>query len=88
MSYKPNVGGMSLWRLLAALYHAKQTCLAGIAAPALVVVVIIRTSITIPLLNTENAQRSATDALLPATTLARNFVMVALTVDSVYHLAR
>jgi hypothetical protein len=88
MSYKPNVGRMSLRRLLVVLYHAKQTCLAGIVVPALVVVVIRRASITIPLSNTENAQRSAADASLPATTLARNFVMNASTVDSVYHVVR
>jgi hypothetical protein len=91
MSYKPNVGEMSLQRLLAALCHAKQTCLVGIAVPALVAIVARRAPITIspvPVLNTESAQRSVDDALLPATTTVRNFAMMALAADSIYRLAR
>ena len=86
--YKPNVGGMSLRRLLVAPYHAKQTYLAGIAVPAPVVIVIRRTPITVPLLNTESAQRFVDAALQLATILVENFVMMVLTVDSVHHLAR
>jgi hypothetical protein len=88
MSFKPNVGRMSLRMLLAALYYAMQTCLAGIAARALVVVVIRNPPTTPPLLNTENAQRHAVDDLLPATILAKTYAMMALTVDSAYHLVR
>jgi hypothetical protein len=76
---------------LAALYHAKQTCLAAIAVPALVAGAARRAPITISLvlvLNTEGAQRSAGDALLRATTAARNFAMMGLAADSVYRLAR
>jgi hypothetical protein len=88
MSYKFIVGGMSLWSYLAALHHAEQTCLAGTAVRALVVVVIRRVLIINSLLNTENAQRSAADDLHLVITLARDFVMMAMTADSVYRLAR
>jgi cytosine/uracil/thiamine/allantoin permease len=52
--YKPNISGILLRRLLAALYYAKQTYLAGIAIPALVVIIIRKALIIVLLLNTES----------------------------------
>ena len=87
MSYKHSAGRMSLRKLLAALNHAQQTCLADTAVQVLVVGV-IRTLMAFSLSNTGNAQRIAADALQLVTTLAGDFVMMAMTVGFVHHVAR